>query len=91
MRALRDARGQLPPVGLVDDKRQMAERPQPVGGLAGRAVGDASLAQMAVGGGEAALDVGGRKRGKGVEEARPAGRGAPSGPIYSSGMPGSRA
>ena len=49
----------------------MAERPQPVGGIAGRAVGDASLAQMAVGGGEAPLDVGWRKRGKGVEEPGP--------------------
>ena len=71
LRALRDARGQLLPVGLVDDERQMAERPQPVGGLAGRAVGDAGLAQMPVGGGEAALDIGRRKRGKGIEETAP--------------------
>ena len=71
LRALRDAGGQLLPVGLVDDQRQMAERPQPVGGLAGRAVGDAGLAQMPVGGGKAPLDIGRRQRGKGVEEPAP--------------------
>ena len=71
LRALRDARGQLLPIGLVDDQRQMAERPQPVGGLAGRAIGDAGLAQMPVGGGEAPLDIGRRKRGKGIEEPAP--------------------
>ena len=76
LRALGDARGQLLPVGLVDDQRQMAERPQPVGGLAGRAIGDAGLAQMTVGGGESALDIGGRKRGKGVEKPGPGRRGA---------------
>ena len=69
--ALRDARGQLLPVGLVDDERQMAERPQPVGGLAGRAIGDAGLAQMPVGGGEAPLDIGRRKCGKGIEKPAP--------------------
>ena len=92
LRALGDAGGQLLPVGLVDDQRQMAERPQPVGGLAGRAVGDAGLAQMAVGGGEPALDFGRRQGGKGVEKPGPGRRGArrPA-PIYSSGMPGSRA
>ena len=62
LRALRDARGQLPPVGFVDDERQMAERPQPVGGLAGRAIGDAGLTQMPVGGGETPLDIGWRPR-----------------------------
>ena len=69
--ALRDARGQLLPIGLIDDERQMAERPHPVGGLAGRAIGDAGFAQMPVGGGEAAFDIGGRKGGKGLEEAAP--------------------
>src|SRR5438128_1614802 len=49
----------------------MAERPDPVGGVAGRAIGDAGLAQMAIGGGEAAFDIGRRQPGKGIEEARP--------------------
>ena len=44
LRTLRDAGGQLLPVGLIDDERQMAERPQPVGGLAGGAVGNAGFA-----------------------------------------------
>src|SRR5258708_1495392 len=39
----------------------MAERPQLVGGFAGRAIGDAGFAQVAVGGAEAPLDVGGRQ------------------------------
>ena len=69
--ALGDARGQLLPIGLVDDERQMAERPQPVGGLAGRAIGDAGLAQMPVGGGETSLDIGWRQCGKGIEETAP--------------------
>ncbi len=68
---LGDARGQLLPIGLVDDKRQMAERPQPVGGLAGRPIGDAGLAQMPVGGGETALDIGWRQCGEGIEETAP--------------------
>ena len=59
------------PIGLVDDERQMAERPQPVGGFAGRAIGDAGFAQMPVGGGETPLDIGRRKCGKGVEEPAP--------------------
>ena len=71
LRALRDACGQLLPVGLVDDQRQVAQRPQPVGGLAGRAVGNAGFAQMPVGGGEAPLDISRRKCGKGIEEAAP--------------------
>ena len=49
----------------------MRQRPEPVGALAGRAIGDAGLAQMPVGGAEAALDLGGREGGKGVEEAGP--------------------
>ena len=49
----------------------MAERPQPVGGVAGRAVGDAGLAQMAVGGGKPPLDFGRRKGGKGIEKPGP--------------------
>src|SRR6185503_6582262 len=54
-----------------DDQRQMAERPQPVGGLAGCAIGDAGLAQMPVRGGKAALDIGRRKCGEGIEETAP--------------------
>ena len=69
--ALGDACGQLLPVGLIDDQRQMAERPHPVGGLAGSAIGDAGFAQVAIGGGEPALDIGGRKGGKGVEKPGP--------------------
>src|SRR6266702_2125404 len=61
----------LPAIGLVNDQRQMAKRPQPVGGLAGRAVGDAGFAQMTVGGGESPLDIDGRKGCKGVEEPGP--------------------
>ena len=49
----------------------MAERPQPVGGLAGRAVGDAGVAHMPVGGGETPLDIGRRECGEGIEEAAP--------------------
>ena len=52
-------------------EREMAERPQPVGGLAGRTIGDAGLAQMPVGGGEAALDIGRRKCGEGIEKPAP--------------------
>ena len=89
--ALGDARGQLLPIGLVDDERQMAERPQPVGGLAGRAIGDAGLAQMPVGGSETPLDIGRRNAAKASKKRLHAARGAPSSPIYSSGMPGSRA
>jgi hypothetical protein len=58
--ALGDARGQLLPFRLVDDERQMAERPQPVGGLAGGTIGDAGLAQMPIGGSKTTLDIGGR-------------------------------
>ena len=92
LRALRDARGQLLPVGLVDDQRQMAERPQPVGGVAGRAIGDAGLAQMPVGGGEAPLDIGRRQARQRHRKtgSRPRAARRPA-PIYSSGMPGSRA
>ena len=49
----------------------MAERPQPVGGFAGRAVGDAGLPQMPVGGGETPLDFSRRQRGEGIEETGP--------------------
>jgi hypothetical protein len=71
LRALRDACGQLPPIGVVDQQRQMAQRPRPVGGIAGGAIGDPGLAQMPVGGCEPPLDVGGRKGRKGVEEPGP--------------------
>ena len=74
---LGDTRGQLLPVVLVDDERQMAERPEPVGGLAGRAVGDAGLAQMPVGGGEAAFDIGRRQRCKSIEKPAPRRAGRP--------------
>src|SRR6185437_7677601 len=55
----------------------MAERPQQVGGLARRAVGDAGFAQMPVGGSKPLLDVGRRHRGKGIEETGPGGAGRP--------------
>ena len=71
LRALRNADAQLLPIGLVDDQRQVAERPQPVGGIAGRAVGDAGFAQMPVGGGKAPLDIYRRKCCKGIEKPAP--------------------
>ena len=43
----------------------------PVGGFAGRAIGHAGFAQMAVGGAETPLDIGRRQFGKGVEKPRP--------------------
>ncbi len=58
LRALHDAGGQLLPIGLVDQQRQMAQRPQPVGGFAGRAIGHAGFPQMPVGGAETPLDIG---------------------------------
>lgn len=69
--ALLDAGAELLPVGLVDQERQMAERPGPVGTVAGRAVGDAGLAQVAVGHAKAAFDLVGRQRAEGVEEPVP--------------------
>src|SRR5206468_6347142 len=50
--ALHDAGGQLLPIGLVDQERQMAQRPKPVGGFAGCAVGYSSFPQVPVGGSE---------------------------------------
>ena len=64
---------------------------KPVGGLAGRAVSDAGFTQMPVGGGESPFDVGGRKAAKASKNRVQTARGAPSCPIYSSGIPGSRA
>ena len=49
----------------------MAERPDPVGAFAGRAVGDAGLAQMAVCHGKATLDLVWRKRAERIEETAP--------------------
>src|ERR1700712_546580 len=49
----------------------MAERPQFVGGFAGRAIGDAGFAQMPVSGAEAPLDVGGGKRRERLEKPGP--------------------
>ena len=49
----------------------MGERPVPVGAFAGRAIGDAGLLQVPIGGAETALDVGGRERAEGLEEAAP--------------------
>ncbi len=49
----------------------MAQRPDPFGVFAGRAVGHPGFAQMAVGGSETSLDVAGRQRGEGVEEPGP--------------------
>ena len=54
--ALHDAGGQLPPFGVVDQQRQMTERPDPVGGFAGRAIADPGLPQVAVGRSEAPFD-----------------------------------
>ena len=71
LRALHDAGGQLLPVGLVDQERQMAQRPKPVGGFAGRAVGHAGFPQMPVGGAETPVDFGRAQRREGVEEPVP--------------------
>ena len=49
----------------------MAQRPKPVGGLAGRAVGHAGFPQMPVGGAETPLDLAGLKRCEGIEEPGP--------------------
>jgi len=49
----------------------MAQRPEPIGGLAGRTIGDAGFAQMPVGGRESAVDIGRRQRRKGIEEPGP--------------------
>ena len=49
----------------------MAERPRPVGAVAGRAIGDAGFAEMTVGHAEAALDLVGRERAEGIEETAP--------------------
>ena len=57
-RALHDAGAQLLPVGLVDQERQMAQRPKPVGGLSRGAIGHAGFPQMPVGGAETPLDIG---------------------------------
>ena len=69
--ALHDSGGQLLPLGLVDQERQMAQRRKPVGSFAGRTIGHAGFPQMPVGGFKTALDIGGRQFGEGVEEARP--------------------
>ncbi len=71
LRALLDTGGELLPVGLVDDQRQMTQRPQPVGGLAGRTIGDAGFAQMPVGGSKSPLDIGRRQPCEGIEEPGP--------------------
>src|SRR6266702_3073603 len=49
----------------------MAERPDPVGAVAGRAVGDAGFAQMAIGHGKAPLDLVGCERAESIEKAAP--------------------
>ena len=49
----------------------MAQRPDPVGGFAGRAIGHAGFAQMPVGGAETPLDIGRRQLGEGVEKPGP--------------------
>src|SRR5258708_30057868 len=49
----------------------MAERPQLVGGFAGRTIGNAGFAQMPVGGAEAPLDVGGGQRRECLEKPGP--------------------
>ena len=49
----------------------MAQRPEPVGGFPGRAIGHAGFPQMAVGGTETTLDFGWCQRGEGIEEPGP--------------------
>src|SRR6202140_2449868 len=49
----------------------MAERPEPVGGLAGGAITHAGFPQMPVGRSETPLDLTGRQRGKRIEETGP--------------------
>src|ERR1019366_1136929 len=49
----------------------MAQRPQPVGVFAGRAIGDAGFTQMPVGGAETALDFSWRQACEGIEKPRP--------------------
>ena len=70
-RALRNARGDMLPFGGVDQQRHMAQRPGAIGGFAGRPIGDTSLAQMPVGGTEAALDLCRRQRRESLEESGP--------------------
>ncbi len=71
LRALHDAGSQLLPIGLVDQQRQMAQRPMPLGGFPGRAIGHPGFPQMPVGRSEAALDVAWAQLGEGVEEPGP--------------------
>src|ERR1019366_2355664 len=61
----------LLPIGIVDQERQMAQRPRPVGGLAGRAIGHSGFPQMPVGGAETPLDFTRRQRREGIEEPGP--------------------
>ena len=49
----------------------MAQRPEPVGGFAGGAIGHAGFPQMPVGGAETPLDFRRRQRGEGIEETGP--------------------
>src|SRR5664279_1267927 len=61
----------------------MAQRPQPVGVFAGRAVGDAGLAKMPVGGAESALDFPRCQACEGIEKTGPdRARGAVLGDIF---------
>ena len=49
----------------------MAERPETIGGLAGRAIGYAGFPQMPVGGPETPFDIARSERGEGLEEPGP--------------------
>src|SRR5439155_22837731 len=66
-----DAGCQLLPIGLVDQERQMTQRPKPLGCFAGRAIGHSGFAKMAVGRSETPLDVCRRQRGERINETRP--------------------
>ena len=64
---------QIFPFGRLDDQRHMAERPRPLdaGGILIDAIENAGAAQIAVGGGEAAIDLVGAERRQHGEERLP--------------------
>ena len=71
--ALDKAGLQLPPFAGLDDERDMAERPRPLdaGGILIDAIEHAGIAQIAVGSGEAAIDLVAAQRGEHGEERLP--------------------
>ena len=54
---LGDARGDLAPVALGDEERDVGQRPRPLDGLAADAIGDAEVANMPIGGREPPADL----------------------------------